>query len=1229
MIFSKTRFLGFALFFSLFSLRQISAQAPSLASIHRDMVYNTTGLGHAYELFDQNASTVFSPAHSNGFDVLPADVVLRLHPTGSNRLTQINFITAPGAKGNIEIFTGTPGNWQAMSTSAMQYGNGITGLAWYPNMDNVRFIKIVFSRVPGDQAAFKTGEFSFTLSGTYAYTDQDACVGGAANCRTSKHTFDQYLGVNNFVGKTQLVNQFAPFAVVREYLPWDHVQGHMLSGNSTYGEDHLFRFSTAFPGYDLDRHYANLAGAGKEVLLDFKESSPFQMYFDYNGGQSTTLNQLGLSYNQLGGSYLELMERKPGRPAGGVQPNSTGFSVPGTYADHSDALFQASLRFGSGGDISKARFSDNAAKANQNTIKWIENWNEQDKWWSQPNVQAPVDPSKEKRLAYFSPKEYMAMTYSDYHPTDGQLAAPMVMSGLAELDVEYLKGMYLTWWELTKNEPGNLNWPFHAINYHHYSVNNWQHGIAPEKDPFVQGADANSPLARISGFVNKYLNNSELWLTEFGYSDHPQDITAARANYPNQDNEEVQADWIIRSYLHYYRYGIDKAFAYQLVDDGPNQWAGVFNHTGMIDRTDTGGGAPEYRYKKAWYYTYTLKQYLEGMKFDTESNAQTDQGRPVRRYDFVSSNGQKNISALWIPDDTNPAPGTLRLATNGHQKAQIVRFAYEKINGISEQVIDTDNDGYIQIQGIAEKPILIIWDTIQQVAECGCALDFSLKSGNSAAFQAIFDTKSTMLASAHPKCNYGPEGGTQWDSYQAETLTLNLGGGSETDLYQVDAIYANDPAWNSGDVRFELLDTAGVTTKTWIYGFDGQPMYPYNTQGAAYVWKTFDGIKTTAASLRIIKPAQVKIGEIIICGKSLGASNPNLPPVTPPVLPPVVPPVVPPVPPIPPVTPTGPQAPTTIPVACECAPFPVVPVSARYELAAGQIVPTSNTLFSACLDVVPDKSPARMFDEQNPSVLGMICSSNYDLLGAAPDYTDCTNASQSGYPIREWFPGWSNQYPYKAIIDFQQPVEFYNMFMYDSNDEGQISIEYRADTTHAWKTISLNGSKTISTNQYRKWRQISQSNDLLSAKQLRVTMYSQSARFSELAFCGPKDVRKNPKLEASISTDQSTEPSEIVTEEERLRQISHPSQANPTTLASEQWSVFPNPADKFVEVQGIPLGVTTLVLQDMTGRTMATYPAPAFGNHLVIPVSQYPSGVYILAAKAGDALIMMERVLVK
>jgi Secretion system C-terminal sorting domain len=1206
-----------ALLLTLVYLPTIFAQSAGYASIHRDMVYNTSGVGDAYQCFDQDPATVFQPRHANGFDVVPAEVVLRLKDGAINTLTHINFHTAPGAKGRIQILVGQPGQWVSLSVSPLDYGNGITGLAWFPVMQNVRFIKAIFSQLPGDTQPLSTGELFFTLSGDFAYDDSNACPNGQAGCRTAKTTFDEYMGVNNFVGKTQLTHQFAPFTAVREYLPWDHVQGHMISGASIQTQDHKFRFSPVFPGYDLDRHYANLTSAGKDLLVDFKESSPFQMYFDYNGGHSNTLNQLGLSFAQLGSPYLDLMERKPGHPEGGVRPNAAGFNAPETYRNHAEALFQTSLRYGKNGSTAKHNFQDSPAKANQNTAKWIENWNEQDKWWNKPAVQAPVNGDMEKRLQFFTPKEYMAMTFADHKPKSGDLTLPLIMSGLAELDVEYLKGMYITWWELTGSDPAlNGNWPFTAINYHHYSVKDWKHGIAPEKDFFIDGSNPHAHLSRITSFANKYLKNSEFWITEFGYSDHPQDVTSAQANYPNANYEEVQAQWILRSYLQYFRYGVDRAFAYQLVDDGPDQWHAVFNHTGFIDRTDAGGGAPTYKYKKAWYYTYTLRQHMAGMQFESETNTTTGSGRPLRQYNFASTDGQRKVSALWVPDDTNPAAGAATIATNGHKKVQVVRFTHEKIAGTSEVFEDHDNDGNITLSGIGEQPVLLIWDTLtQQVAECGCATDFTLVSGDQAAFSAISDKKGLILATEHPKCNYGPSAANAWESTQPETLTLNIGGGSATDMWQVDALYINDPAWNSGSLTLDLLDTAGTVIKQILYAMDGEPQYPYNTQGVNFVWKTFDGIATKAAKIRVQKAAGVRMGELILCAKQIGAQV-----TTPPVVPPVNPPAPPPPPPV-----TPPAPPTTNPIACNCAPFPVAPASVTYQLAAGQTLPSSQTLFSACVDQAPDKNPTRMFDEQAPAVLGQICAGQYNLTTTTPDYTDCSSAQLANYPISEWFPGWSNQYPYKAVVEFQQAIDFTGLFLYDSNDEGLLTFEYRESGTQNWKTLSINGSKNFKTSGYRKWRKVFEGNQILTASALRVTMHSQSARFSELAFCGPKVVRKNDALahEADVA--------ETNFEVDSLRQISAPEQAlNAPSLQSEgAWRIYPNPADIFLTIDGIGTEITHFVLNDMTGRQLQEFASPGSNRPLTISVAHLPAGVYMLNAYAGEQRVQLERVLVK
>lgn len=87
--------------------------------------------------------------------------------------------------------------------------------------------------------------------------------------------------------------------------------------------------------------------------------------------------------------------------------------------------------------------------------------------------------------------------------------------------------------ELTGANPA-ANFPF-AINLHHYSVDNWQKGLSPENDTQLDPNNTASDLNKIIRFRNAHLPDKKIWVTEFGYSDHPQDNTAATPHYANPD----------------------------------------------------------------------------------------------------------------------------------------------------------------------------------------------------------------------------------------------------------------------------------------------------------------------------------------------------------------------------------------------------------------------------------------------------------------------------------------------------------------------------------------------------------------------------------------------------------------------------------------------------------------------------------------------------------------------
>lgn len=1184
--FRQTASLAAALWLSTFN-PIFSEKTHAQAAVSRDMVFNLTGLGDANALFDGNPNTRFEPRHRAGFTANPAIIVLRMNPDAADcQLKKIRFEVAAGAAGTIQIFAGEPANWQQFSTLPQNFGNGTTALEWHPTPQKIQFLKFVFEKNSGELLPqnFPTGEFFLDLDGDCQFADPTADCAQPDACPHNNLPFEQRMGVNNFVGKTQQYFQTAPFAAVREYLPWDHIQGHLAGGNtSPDGEQQEFRFAPCFPGYDLDKHYQNLKDFGREVLGTFKESSPFQVNFNYDGGSNAlTMNQMGMNYASVGQPYLDVMERKPGQPADGTQPNNPRFSTPENYADHARAIAQIQLRYGKEGNPAKALFKD-PHRSNQATFDFLENWNEQDKWWQHAALPAPMRPDFEQRLAYFTPLEYMAMSRADHLATGENPSLPLVMAGITDFDADYVRGCFMAWWELTGSDP-TATFPFRAINLHHYSVDEWRRGIAPELDRELAATNPNSGLVRILNFRKKWLPQQQVWVTEFGFSDHPQDATAALPHYPNADLEEVQAQWLVRNYLIFNRLGVDRAFTYQLTDDGSDQWHGYFNHTGVIDRTDAGGWLPEFRRKKSWFYLFTLRNRLEGFSFKNFEEKLAADGRPMWIYQFENQEIGQTARLVWLPTDTDPSFAKYILPVKIGGKIRQIEFADESIVGIETELADSDLDGKIEISKISERPIFLLENENDNLPTaplaCDCRTDLTKISGATAA-KFLLDDAATLAQ--HPRCDYGSDAQNRWSGAAGEAI-FNIGGGSENDELEVNSVFLHDPTDAAGgDLQLDFLAADGQIVRSIFYKLDEQAIFPHQFLGKNFVWKRFENLKIRAAKIRVSKSEGASVGEIIVCSKNQNSATP--PPDDDPID-----------------DPTDPQPPVTSDCDCEPQSLQLTENQIVYELKNGQTLPNFTQLGDACADSSPDKSPFRMFDEQDK--LGKICTAGYfDVTAPASDFYDCSAATAADFPQHEWFPGWSGgaaQYPFSAVVHFVEPQVFNGIFIYDSFDKGKIQIEYRDGAADGWKTLPLPDGKSYLTDSWRRWVKIFQTNQPVFASDLRVTMRDAGARFSELALC------LNPILKKDGGS------------------VSAPVSEN-FELKNEP-RVFPNPTGGWLNLQSNGLDFDRLILTDAAGRVVRSQVFSAADAVQKIDFQGFAGGFYFLILEKSGRRVWQTRV---
>ncbi|RMG27945.1 MAG: hypothetical protein D6730_06160 [Bacteroidetes bacterium] len=481
-------------------------------------------------------------------------------------------------------------------------------------------------------------------------------------------TMDQLIGINAFFDDPPEKYQVAGFIRSYEYLKWhaydvQNVDPNIQLQNIEYG------FNPSYAGgANLDAYYQEAKSLGITVVPSYQES-----------------------FMWLVNNVKPDLVHKPARK----NENSLD---PWSYRDHAAAMYQMAARYGSTPvpDNTLQLRADNERLTGMDIIHYYENWNEHDRWWQGPN-------------AHFSPEEYAAMTSADY---DGHMNtmtygnnvkfglvnadpnAKMVMSGLAHLEYYKLEDMK-RWFDENRTDPNYRKYPIDVINIHRYSNDAGQQhaignsGVSPEDD------DLKGNLQALVLWVEQNMPEvSEVWITEFGYDTNPASPQHA-PSFAGFSHQEVQAQWLVRSYLAIAASGVHRAAMYMLRDVADNG-GGVFQTSGLVSSKQSG-----WQPKPSWYYVYTMKNRLTGMRYTGEIPS----GNPnVWIYEFTHDTNGSKAYAVWCPTSNGTQVQNFSLPVNANS-ATLVRLVEGNING--EETPLQINSGSVRID-VSERPVFVI-----------------------------------------------------------------------------------------------------------------------------------------------------------------------------------------------------------------------------------------------------------------------------------------------------------------------------------------------------------------------------------------------------------------------------------------------------------------------------------------------------------------------------------------
>lgn len=650
---------------ALLFLTVTSLQAQKIKLLPQNII-NISAKADANTLIDEQAiaadpksgsggipKTTFNNGYQGADIYYPLEVVIDLF--GLHTLTDIYFYDINGSDSLI-ISTGNPGSWIPLIKTVT---NGYMSWKAFPINKTTRFIHL----------KFKSPSTLITEIVLYGAASGPVILPVAPVPVAMKHPLmDDFIGMNSFHDVPDSIQKVV--TQIREYHNWDWDEGNKdvsYTGypNNQYAWNPSWVSGTGW-GWNFDDVYTRSLKNGLVMQPDLMRCAP------YMTGNDATKSEV-----------------KPVR-------NGKNPEVPASYTEHADYLYQFAARYGK---VAKPASTlklrpDNSPKSGLGLVRYLENWNEQDKNWLDRN-------------SYFSPFEFAAMCSADYDGHMGTMgntagvknadpSIKMAMGGLAGMDTLYIKSM-LFWSQQIRNG----SFPADILNFHHYSNDAGGQGGAQTKAISPEDDNLKNKVASVVAFRNRNLPGKEVWLSEFGYDSNPSSVQSAPP-IGIQSPWETQARWLIRAYLAIVAGGADRAHMFMLRDVDGSQ-SGIFSSCGLTTATKHDGVSPAYTKKNSWYYVYTFRKRLTGYRFKQEIFS----GNPnVLIYSFENEYHPDSIIYIaWAPTSKDITVKDYVLQFPNALSVSEVELTNKDTSGLQTSLILTNQSVKVDVD---EKPDIFL-----------------------------------------------------------------------------------------------------------------------------------------------------------------------------------------------------------------------------------------------------------------------------------------------------------------------------------------------------------------------------------------------------------------------------------------------------------------------------------------------------------------------------------------
>ena len=340
-------------------------------------------------------------------------------------------------------------------------------------------------------------------------------------------------------------------------------------------------------------------------------------------------------------------------------------------------------------DLSSIRVLVGGKRVGLGYIEYIELGNEPNLTW-------------EDAEDHSGPWQLAALTSAAYDGHEGTMgtgygaicADPNIkvsMAGLAGSSLSYIRAMDM--WAKLNRKDGEI--PCDVFNVHTYCVKSVNVngasisvGCSPEEYGLAES------LQDLVEWRDTYYPDKEIWLSEFGWDTNQSYETKPSSHaYGEYTGRQVQAMWLVRSYILLSASGIDKAFMY-MCNGSNDDTVGQYGTSGLID----GDG----KKKDSWYYLNTLNNTMYDMAFQEDF---ASGHRDVMVYRYQNAEG-KSAFVVWCPTSDGTKVENYELHLCGATTAELVEFANLEDNGI-HSALTVDENGKVTVN-VSECPIIIL-----------------------------------------------------------------------------------------------------------------------------------------------------------------------------------------------------------------------------------------------------------------------------------------------------------------------------------------------------------------------------------------------------------------------------------------------------------------------------------------------------------------------------------------